>query len=172
MCIRDRLWRTLISSRTAGGRICLCMAHTVGPERRGSSLHPAGLRPRCMRTAEGERRRPSVAAGGYFVVAYLIDWPSPEFHLAHSTMVICALLMSTAESAMTADSLAQCMHDKMNFWRSFLIGLLSSLLVKFTDWELCWIPWAYRDLRGLVSCLLYTSPSPRDRTRSRMPSSA
>ena len=28
------------------------------------------------------------------------------------------------------------------------------------------------DLRGLVRCLLYTSPSPRDRTRSRMPSSA
>ena len=27
----------------------------------------------------------------------------------------------------------------------------------------------YRQLRG---CLLYTSPSPRDRTRSRMPSSA
>ena len=25
---------------------------------------------------------------------------------------------------------------------------------------------------GYVSCLLYTSPSPRDRTRSRMPSSA
>ena len=26
--------------------------------------------------------------------------------------------------------------------------------------------------RGSISCLLYTSPSPRDRTRSRMPSSA
>ena len=25
---------------------------------------------------------------------------------------------------------------------------------------------------GFVTCLLYTSPSPRDRTRSRMPSSA
>ena len=25
---------------------------------------------------------------------------------------------------------------------------------------------------GLYNCLLYTSPSPRDRTRSRMPSSA
>ena len=25
---------------------------------------------------------------------------------------------------------------------------------------------------GLMTCLLYTSPSPRDRTRSRMPSSA
>ena len=30
-----------------------------------------------------------------------------------------------------------------------------------------------RDKRGLwIDCLLYTSPSPRDRTRSRMPSSA
>ena len=27
-------------------------------------------------------------------------------------------------------------------------------------------------LHGVLSCLLYTSPSPRDRTRSRMPSSA
>ena len=27
-------------------------------------------------------------------------------------------------------------------------------------------------IRGTVTCLLYTSPSPRDRTRSRMPSSA
>ena len=26
--------------------------------------------------------------------------------------------------------------------------------------------------KGILSCLLYTSPSPRDRTRSRMPSSA
>ena len=29
-----------------------------------------------------------------------------------------------------------------------------------------------RALRGPKNCLLYTSPSPRDRTRSRMPSSA
>ena len=28
------------------------------------------------------------------------------------------------------------------------------------------------DLEEYVDCLLYTSPSPRDRTRSRMPSSA
>ena len=28
------------------------------------------------------------------------------------------------------------------------------------------------DEHGLLTCLLYTSPSPRDRTRSRMPSSA
>ena len=30
----------------------------------------------------------------------------------------------------------------------------------------------YFEQRGHTSCLLYTSPSPRDRTRSRMPSSA
>mgnify|MGYP003311705756 CR=1 FL=1 len=29
-----------------------------------------------------------------------------------------------------------------------------------------------RHFDGVESCLLYTSPSPRDRTRSRMPSSA
>jgi len=35
------------------------------------------------------------------------------------------------------------------------------------------IPARYRHLFGEgVICLLYTSPSPRDRTRSRMPSSA
>ena len=28
------------------------------------------------------------------------------------------------------------------------------------------------DFKGSNTCLLYTSPSPRDRTRSRMPSSA
>ena len=27
-------------------------------------------------------------------------------------------------------------------------------------------------IAGIIGCLLYTSPSPRDRTRSRMPSSA
>ena len=29
-----------------------------------------------------------------------------------------------------------------------------------------------RELADIIRCLLYTSPSPRDRTRSRMPSSA
>ena len=34
------------------------------------------------------------------------------------------------------------------------------------------IPISSINLENLNSCLLYTSPSPRDRTRSRMPSSA
>ena len=32
--------------------------------------------------------------------------------------------------------------------------------------------WARMPIQALVACLLYASPSPRDRTRSRMPSSA
>ena len=36
-------------------------------------------------------------------------------------------------------------------------------------WE---IESVYKDNQLLRTCLLYTSPSPRDRTRSRMPSSA
>ena len=34
------------------------------------------------------------------------------------------------------------------------------------------LTWKYRLKETHISCLLYTSPSPRDRTRSRMPSSA
>ena len=42
---------------------------------------------------------------------------------------------------------------------------------------LIWIFWAKKGYTGdsflwALTCLLYTSPSPRDRTRSRMPSSA
>ena len=47
---------------------------------------------------------------------------------------------------------------------SFLIGLLLSSPVTFT--EFIAVEW------NALPCLLYTSPSPRDRTRSRMPSSA
>ena len=59
-----------------------------------------------------------------------------------------------------------------------LIGLFNNPTVQmllppdFDFWGACDLPPAlsYREVFG--SCLLYTSPSPRDRTRSRMPSSA
>ena len=56
-----------------------------------------------------------------------------------------------------------------------------------TEWGKVTVTWWSHEMRGLhrndfimaartdvlaASCLLYTSPSPRDRTRSRMPSSA
>ena len=51
--------------------------------------------------------------------------------------------------------------DKRKFWYSGLF-----ILWLFTDWPIHDIGEQY------LFCLLYTSPSPRDRTRSRMPSSA
>ena len=42
----------------------------------------------------------------------------------------------------------------------FVAGLAHDLLQRFAQWP------------GRYDCLLYTSPSSRDRTRSRMPSSA
>ena len=48
--------------------------------------------------------------------------------------------------------------------RSALLAWLSGAAVR--------IGWDVRGRRHAYTCLLYTSPSPRDRTRSRMPSSA
>ena len=47
-------------------------------------------------------------------------------------------------------------------------------LVRFTGLRLesCSALWKFKNRDVYLGCLLYTSPSPRDRTRSRMPSSA
>ena len=55
-------------------------------------------------------------------------------------------------------------------------GLAVAQALKMRDWNVIWLG----TIKGMEStivpqnniCLLYTSPSPRDRTRSRMPSSA
>ena len=44
--------------------------------------------------------------------------------------------------------------------------LVNSSIRKFSDGEI------YIEINENISCLLYTSPSPRDPTKSRMPSSA
>ena len=55
---------------------------------------------------------------------------------------------------------------------------LSTLSAKEREKELEWFHNAAKPFKGMSikvlseTCLLYTSPSPRDRTRSRMPSSA
>ena len=46
------------------------------------------------------------------------------------------------------------------------------LLASVRAFARCITSWSRREHPWLLVCLLYTSPSPRDRTRSRMPSSA
>ena len=50
--------------------------------------------------------------------------------------------------------------------------MLAVAILMAAWWALEAMPLAVTALAPLLLCLLYTSPSPRDRTRSRMPSSA
>ena len=54
------------------------------------------------------------------------------------------------------------------FWQRGLLSAVSMKLVLYRN-KLSLLRWIFAIL---ILCLLYTSPSPRDRTRSRMPSSA
>ena len=54
------------------------------------------------------------------------------------------------------------------FWKKSLINMMNPSL----DKDLIDVACGTGDIGKLYFCLLYTSPSPRDRTRSRMPSSA
>ena len=73
------------------------------------------------------------------------------------------------------------MEDKIHFKKSILKEKISELKTKKFSFEINRIelPNGHEDEYGQIifpnaalACLLYTSPSPRDRTRSRMPSSA
>jgi len=57
----------------------------------------------------------------------------------------------------------------LSFFIGFVLGACSAWFSK-SGQRLSWLVLAEAGLLGI--CLLYTSPSPRDRTRSRMPSSA
>ena len=61
-----------------------------------------------------------------------------------------------------------------NPWIHIPGGYFKTMLNPKTDWCFQTEKEEYCNNREMVypSCLLYTSPSPRDRTRSRMPSSA
>ena len=53
----------------------------------------------------------------------------------------------------------------------FIIMIPTLIVVKILD-EIGFVEILNKMFAPLMFCLLYTSPSPRDRTRSRMPSSA
>ena len=67
------------------------------------------------------------------------------------------------ESVTAADIRAWCAMNGSNY---------QTITNKLTDYKVGRGKWNLEVTKETVDCLLYTSPSPRDRTRSRMPSSA
>ena len=57
------------------------------------------------------------------------------------------------------------------YQKTFFMKFLNNLINQLTPFFFYAVG-GYLAIQGHISCLLYTSPSPRDRTRSRMPSSA
>ena len=55
---------------------------------------------------------------------------------------------------------------------ALVLGIYEQLLENISNCALSLGKILKADFSGFINCLLYTSPSPRDRTRSRMPSSA
>ena len=60
--------------------------------------------------------------------------------------------------------------DKNEFNEKTIIGFMSFAVM--TMYSITDLITGYMGMELPINCLLYTSPSPRDRTRSRMPSSA
>ena len=89
------------------------------------------------------------------------DWHRAQKRKGSSTPYIAHLLSVAAlvlEAGGTEDeAIAALLHDAIEDQGGSTLG--ETILVKFGP-------------NVLAICLLYTSPSPRDRTRSRMPSSA
>ena len=83
------------------------------------------------------------------------DLPLRIFHWALVVAVIGAVVSSKAE--------VMWLHERFGL---SVMGLVAFRLI----WG--FVGGYYARFRQFVTCLLYTSPSPRDRTRSRMPSSA
>ena len=59
----------------------------------------------------------------------------------------------------------------MNIFEEYLNKILDKIKLASEE-KLILLPESLSGINVDIPCLLYTSPSPRDRTRSRMPSSA
>ena len=116
---------------------------------------------------------------GYFKIEILNAYTPLYFD--HKQKLSCITSAMNLIKILTAESQS---NDKVYFiiQNLFLILKEKDWLKKYVFWELELLKilgydlalenLVEKDLEGNKTCLLYTSPSPRDRTRSRMPSSA
>ena len=96
-----------------------------------------------------------------FTLQAVVQRAIKSTNLQASTATLCALDMSKA-------------FDKMSHYGLYINLMELSIPRCFTDILICGYEKCFGVVRydNYLSCLLYTSPSPRDRQKSRMPSSA
>ena len=122
----------------------------------------------------GDRRgRRLLIAGGSFITAGVLA--AHAFADSYSTLLIARLLMGAVQGAffvgtvtLTTDLAPE--HRRGEAASYFSVAIYGGMA--FGPWLGEWAVGRWGFDGGFMVCLLYTSPSPRDRTRSRMPSSA
>eukprot|EP00657_Telonema_sp_P-1_P012590 TRINITY_DN9243_c0_g1_i1.p1 TRINITY_DN9243_c0_g1~~TRINITY_DN9243_c0_g1_i1.p1 ORF type:complete len:188 (-),score=15.80 TRINITY_DN9243_c0_g1_i1:73-636(-) len=120
-----------------------------------NSVSPlAGLEPR--KTEDGELA---------FVEGFMIQVPIRHNQCSDASILIRGLKVDIAESSINSTPSAVNLEELPPQGANVSHGFLAVL----NDESAQSVTWTLADSR---TCLLYTSPSPRDRTRSRMPSSA
>ena len=104
-------------------------------------------------------------------------WNSDRWYMSIENLAIygaCSLVFSLFIGFLLAALLDQKTRFENTFRTIFLYPFALSFIVTGLVWQWILNPeyGVEKIVRSLGFCLLYTSPSPRDRTRSRMPSSA
>ena len=105
---------------------------------------------------------------GALAVLTVITVLASFLKVSTSEAIFLALIIASVKASLVAGYFMHLVSEK-----SMIISIL--LLTVFFFFIMIFLPLiSYTDSAGVhvPCCLLYTSPSPRDRTRSRMPSSA
>ena len=111
---------------------------------------------------------------------YFFDWASQPYNTLLLTFIFGPYFAQTATTALIENGMepGAAKAQAQAYWgygltvAGVLIAVLAPILGAVADSSGRRLPWIWLFSALYVVCLLYTSPSPRDRQKSRMPSSA